>query len=117
MPDPILVYRMSKVGSSTVHKSLRDAGVGSIHIHFMNPERHAWAEKAYRRNSKELPLHFYRARILRPWINATRRQVQVVALVRDPIARRVSSTFEIAQIVGLPTQDASDAKRRALLGG
>jgi hypothetical protein len=43
LPDPVLVYQMSKVVSSTVSTSLRNAGIRNIHVHFVGEH---WSRSA-----------------------------------------------------------------------
>lgn len=113
MPDPVLVYQMGKVGSKTVHTSLREAGIGSVHVHYIDPKSRLRAKKLFRENNADLPAHFYKGRLLHHWVNSTNRQVRVVSIVRDPIARHVSSAFQIPDIEETPTKDA-EASVRAL---
>lgn len=111
LPDPVLIYQMSKVGSSTVYKSLKKEGVGSVHVHFIAREHWRRVAEMYSNNNTTLPSHFHKGRLLRYWINATQRQVRVVSLVRDPIARHVSGAFEIGNVQGIPTNKSSEALR------
>jgi hypothetical protein len=103
LPDPVLVYQMSKVGSSTVQETLHEAGIPSLHVHFVDAEHWEEASNLYTENNEPLPHHFHTGRLVRLWLNQTNRQVRVVTLVRDPIARYVSGAFEVGNLKGVPT--------------
>ena len=109
LPDPVLVYQMSKVGSSSVERTLTRAGIPHVHVHFIAPA--SWEETArwHAKNDQTLPPHFHKGRLLRYWINWTERQVRVVTLVRDPIARHVSGAFEVGHQTGFPKENKSKA--------
>ena len=109
LPDPVLVYQMGKVGSSSVERTLAGAGIPKVHVHFIAPA--SWKETArwHRKNGQTLPPHFHKGRLLRHWINWTERQVRVVTLVRDPIARHVSGAFETGHFTEFPTKNQSKA--------
>lgn len=116
LPDATLVYQMGKVGSTTVCEALSEAGISSVHVHYINHSQ--WKERAKLRvdNGSPLPPHFHKGRLLRHWIGWTDRQVQVVSLVRDPIARYISEVFQTAHFRGFPANNfegACDELRRS----
>jgi len=111
LPDPMLVYQMSKVGSSTVSTSLRNAGVGNLHVHFIG-EHWSKAAEHHRERGDELPQNLYRGWALRYWLRLRRTQVKVITLVRDPVARKLSSAFQLRRYnPDLSLDDASAAKQ------
>jgi hypothetical protein len=111
LPDPVLVYQMSKVGSSTVSTSLRNAGIRNIHVHFVG-EHWSKAAQHHRERGDELPQNLYRGWVLRYWLRVRRTQVKVITLVRDPVARKLSSAFQLRRYSpDLSVDDASAAKR------
>jgi hypothetical protein len=111
LPNPVLVYQMGKVGSSTVHHTLQEAGTASIHVHHIAEDNWKRRTRMYKENDTTIPAHFHKGRLLRHWINWTDRQMRVVSLVRDPIARHVSEAFEFSHLRGLPTGKPSNALR------
>jgi hypothetical protein len=111
LPDPVLVYQMSKVGSSTVSTSLRNAGIRNLHVHFVGEH---WSKSAqhHRERGDELPQNLYRGWVLRHWLRVRTTQVKVITLVRDPVARKLSSAFQLRRYnPDLSVDDASAAKR------
>lgn len=98
--EPIINYQMGKVGSSTVQASLeaRNTGCPVYHVHFLNPIRVAELEDE-RRKHFGTDRHGY---LKRSWlyrflyeeIQKRDRRWKLVTLVRDPIARNVSTFFE-----------------------
>lgn len=109
LPDPILIYQMGKVGSSTIQRTLSEAGIPGVHVHYI--DRDHWKKRAKLRteNSSPLPPHFHKGRLLRHWIAWTKRRVRVVSLVRDPIARYISEAFQTAHFRGFPVSTVSEA--------
>jgi len=112
LPDPVLVYQMSEVGSSTVSASLHSVGTKNIHVHFIGEQ---WAEAAQyhrRRGGGELPQNLYLGRVLRYWLKLRVAPVKVITLVRDPVARKISSAFQLRRYnPGLSSDDVEAAKQ------
>ena len=105
VPPPIIVYQMGKVGSETVVRSLRahpDTRVrGALHVHFLDPARLQDEEAAYRATWRGFTQAWH------VWAGqALRRHMQVhpdtrwdvVTLVRDPVARNLSSFFQVGAV-------------------
>lgn len=95
---PFIIYQMSKVGSSTIVRSLGalDLDVPLYHIHFLNDfdsiERSTRTSQANPRAGLEV---IAQGRALRGEIEKhPTRQWNIVCLVRLPIARDVSSFFQ-----------------------
>ena len=101
---PVLNYQMGKVGSSTIQASLEalDLNWPVYHVHFLNPERVREIEQQRRR--------FFRTEkqglLKRPWlseflleeIKKKDRRWKIITLVREPIARNISTFFENLEI-------------------
>jgi hypothetical protein len=108
---PVLVYQMGKVGSSTVVRSLQQADPEQVvlHVHFLSPEmlsgvgaRHVQSKGYF-----GLPYDWHLGRALGERIEELDRslQVQVVTLVRDPIAREVSGLFQNPEFASAELRD------------
>lgn len=95
--DPILVYQMGKVGSSTVHDSLRARQLRRplYHVHLLNnlDEIREQVTRAYP-NPVATVAQIEKGRRLRKRILRSRRRWHVISLVRDPVQRNVSAFFE-----------------------
>ena len=94
---PILVYTMGKVGSSTVHHSLREAGFGerTFHIHSLRPDYLATWRRALNVAGVEVPHTIHESEAVLEQMNAAPdRPIKVVTLIRDPLAREVSDIYE-----------------------
>jgi len=110
---PILVYQMSKVGSQSVVASLRGLAPGGpvFHVHFMEPGHLDDIRREFRRNAPgfPLPIDHVRGRALGRAIRrlGPDRPYLVVTLVRDPVARAVSSLFQAPQMSRTPVLDAA----------
>jgi len=101
---PVLNYQMGKVGSSTIHASLQalDLDQPIYHVHFLSPGRVREIDQQRRR--------FFRTekqRLLkRPWLSEflleevkkKDRRWKLITLVREPIARNMSTFFENLEI-------------------
>jgi len=102
--QPIINYQMGKVGSSTVQASLLALGMDRrvYHVHFLNPVRVRQIEQQRR---KYFRTERY-GRLRRPWlyeflyeqIMKKERHWKLVTLVREPIARNVSTFFENLEV-------------------
>ena len=94
---PIYVYQMAKVGSSAVYEALLERGLPAFHFHRMSREhldrmraRRAdlgWAPRPLA-DGDVLGLRLYDRLVSRG------RRAKIITLVRDPIARNLSSYFE-----------------------
>ena len=99
--QPIITYQMGKVGSSTVQASLVavDPERPIYHVHFLNPARVREIEQQRRNYFGTEKISLLR----RPWlseflfkqIRKQNRNWKIVTLVREPIARNISTFFEI----------------------
>lgn len=99
---PLLIYQMGKVGSKSVLESLRALYMGMpiFHIHFLTDDLMDFYEEKRRKffrtqRQNELSriwMYQYLSKMIRRQLE--HRQWKVVTLVRDPIARNVSSFFE-----------------------
>lgn len=95
--DPILVYQMGKVGSSTIHNTLVSHGLGArtFHIHFLSAD--IAIHKKFLKKHNILPYHeyIYFGEVFRKHILKNNfRNIKVISLVREPIGLIVSNLFE-----------------------
>lgn len=92
----LLIYQMGKVGSSSVTEAL-DAlpDVETVHIHYLQPERiHAIQESQTARGLRSPFSHLDRARLILEFFLPLQPRLDVISLVRDPVARNVSAFFQ-----------------------
>lgn len=96
--DPILVYQMGKVGSTTVYQSLKDLEleVSIYHIHLLNNLDEI--ETSIRRNysnPKETLAEIEKGRKLRKKILSGQfEKVNIISLVREPVKRNIAAFFQ-----------------------
>ena len=94
---PVIVYQMGKVGSVAVFAALERAGVPAFHVHRMNRD-HVDRMRLRRRalGWAEIPVapHDVLGLSLNERVIAKGRRAAIVTIVRDPIARNLSSYFE-----------------------
>jgi Putative capsular polysaccharide synthesis protein len=108
---PVLVYQMAKVGSETVARSLQQADPERpvFHVHFLSPDMlsDAGALHAQSKGHFGLPYDMHLGRALAERIQALGRSlhVQIVTLVRDPIAREVSGLFQTPEFAPIALRD------------
>jgi hypothetical protein len=102
--QPIIVYQMGKVGSSSIVASLRSLDRKVFHIHFLTERGIAEAEAIYRTMCQNSATTYYpRARHLLGSRYLRKRlrkrghgqKWKVITLVRDPIARNISDFFQV----------------------
>lgn len=101
-PPPLLVYQMGKVGSTSVIRSLKALELPmQIHqVHSLSPAGIAKAERIYRERfsiSRQIDAHLLSSFYLRRRLRSleTGETWKVVTLVRDPVARNLSSFFQV----------------------
>ncbi|NNF03815.1 MAG: hypothetical protein HKN17_05050 [Rhodothermales bacterium] len=109
LPDPILVYQMGKVGSTTILRSLKKENVPTFHVHNINKRNRQQIRRIYRQHDARLPAFFHEGRYLRYWLRWSSRQKRIITLVRDPIARIISGKFQTADVRGFPVGDVERA--------
>ncbi len=112
-PGAWVVYQMGKVGSTTVSDSLEALADRPhvYHAHFLTSEGIGWAEDQYRPNyprTRALPGHVIDSIVLRERLDAgATLGWRVVTLVRDPVARNLSSFFQ-TMYLDRPDVDVTD---------
>jgi len=97
----VIVYQMGKVGSKTVVKSLRTLKYISVyHVHSLTQDGTVKAENLYKNNFQQLKRidnHVLWSQYLRKQLDKGlegKEKWKVVTLVRDPIAKNISSFFQ-----------------------
>ena len=120
MPDslnPIIIYQMGKVGSTTIKKSLELANIYNVieQIHFLSWPYIQSIENDYRKQNKPIPSHILRGKKIRQQIDQSSDNIRfkIVTLVRDPVARDISDIFQnikrdLPHILHLNQQQATD---------
>lgn len=98
-PAAVVVAQMGKVGSQAVVASLEAAGVSAAHIHFLTRPELRRAERIYRANwdADRLPWHIWEGRRVAGRL-ARGERLDIVTVVREPVARNVSSFFQVADL-------------------
>jgi hypothetical protein len=106
---PVLVYQMSKVGSSTVLATLEAAIPARtvFHVHFMSLSHLDEIERNYeiKAPGKPLPENYAAGRELGRQIKSRGMKTLIVTLVRDPIGRAVSSLLQAPELAFIPVFD------------
>lgn len=81
--DGVLVYQAGKVGSSTIAKSLEAAGRYPLHIHYFHPWMNGILPEASKKYLEQVKA-----------ISSSKEKIRIITLVRDPIARDISTIFQ-----------------------
>jgi hypothetical protein len=95
---PVVVYQMAKVGSSAIVDALLRSRLAVFHVHRIDP-RNIERVRARRRelgwrDYPHVAHHEQLARQIREKVLAVRKPARFITLVKDPIARNLSSYFE-----------------------
>ena len=120
---PVVVFTAPKSGSTSVEAALRRAGVPAIKAHFLGPS-HERSGARWRERGLPAPLHHHVEERLGRHLASGGRRLRVVSLVRDPVARAVSSAFQAPELWSRPDAEpeamvvglARQVERRALEG-
>jgi Putative capsular polysaccharide synthesis protein len=98
--DPILVYQMGKVGSQSIVDSLEAMRINRpvYHVHFLNEANIIKADRMlhdiYGPHYNVNDWCLYESRfVIKHILKQRNRKVKIISLVRDPIARNISSFF------------------------
>ncbi len=95
---PILVYQMGKVGSTSITRMLKQSSVKNpvFHLHWFSDQGLSRAEKIKQSShDPRFSLHLKRCKLLRSKFDSGAiNKLKVITLVRDPIAREISSFFQ-----------------------
>jgi len=110
--EPLLVYQMGKVGSTTIVNSLEAAGdvrskYSIYHVHWLSPDRLLYEEELYKQAKEMYSGHWLPAHRFHPgyvWLGerlsrrillrSDRTKWTIVTLLREPISRNISSFFQ-----------------------
>ncbi|MDY6783902.1 MAG: putative capsular polysaccharide synthesis family protein [Cyanobacteriota bacterium] len=99
--NPLIIYQMGKVGSTTIVESLRRSVPerAIFHVHFLSPEGIAIDDNFYRSHLSRIGAihdHLLESWYLREQLDKQTQaeKYQVVTLVREPIARNISAFFQ-----------------------
>ena len=98
---PLLVYQMGKVASSSVYRSIRRSWSHSpvYHLHVLSRENLSILDQVIRNaypSTHYVPDHLVAGEFLRRFVPTSppRTKWKIITLVRDPIARNISSFFQ-----------------------
>ena len=104
---PVIVYQMGKVGSSSVAAGLRKQGYDVYQVHVLTQEWIKRVDKQYIKASKDhnnsiVEEHLLASMYLRHELDRVRWRFgdkpKVITLIRDPVARNISSFFQAFDI-------------------
>ena len=100
--ETVVIYQMGKVGSSSVKHTLKGLclPMNLYHVHALTQKRLDWLQNAYRNASRVrgkavVHDHLVEGMYLRKQLDRNTKQPwKVITLIRDPIARNISTFFQ-----------------------
>jgi hypothetical protein len=101
--NPVLIYQMGKVASSSIYKSLKlYSDLDVFHVHRLNPENIKRVRNEYIRCGK-IPLNekkglYLYEKLFSPGSESNK--VKIISLVREPIGRNISAFFQTPYLYG-----------------
>lgn len=104
--NPVIVYQMGKVASSSVYDGLRKVkDIDAFHAHYLLPDNIARGqeiakERGWKKRNESKRLYLYSKLFEKP-----HRTINLVTLVREPIGRNISAYFQNLEI----TEGSRDA--------
>ncbi|MDD4869626.1 MAG: putative capsular polysaccharide synthesis family protein [Kiritimatiellae bacterium] len=100
--EPVLIYQMGKVGSTTLYHSLKttEASGRVLHVHFLSDDIEKHIHFCKEAGLSSIPYHFRLGLALRTMLHERPDcRCKVISLVRDPIAVVVSGIFQVPEFV------------------
>jgi hypothetical protein len=94
---PVLIYQMGKVGSNTIHKSLKNTALSDqlLQLHFLSDDLAARLKKFKKAGKYPYADHFYISLYVRKALEKYKgKPIKIITLTRDPIAIVVSNLFQ-----------------------
>jgi hypothetical protein len=91
---PIIIFQVSKVGSSSIHRSLQLAGFSPFHHHTLSPEAIRQGMQIIDPNDRRYHLRLRTGLWLYHHVIESGRPVKIITMTRDPIATMVSAYFQ-----------------------
>lgn len=99
--NPVIVYQMGKVGSSSVVAGLEASHFEVFQVHVLTHDWISKVEAQYEKASRDhnrgiIDEHLLASMFLRRWLDRgfDGKRARVVTLIRDPVARNMSSFFQ-----------------------
>ena len=90
---PVLIYQMGKVGSSSIYMSLKEI-MPTFHVHYLRKDLMDKINKNQINRGFAPPEHLVTSKmVLKKYIKKDK-PLNIISLVRDPIARNMSAFFE-----------------------
>ncbi len=101
--EPVLVFTMAKVGSSSVYNSLKkQSNIPSFHVHTLSVAEEMQA-KALCKEKGVYPNSRSPVPILHTYVFEKQRKYKVISLFRNPIERNLSAFFDAFELyMGMP---------------
>jgi len=104
--NPVIIYQMGKVGSTTIYESLQTLkGISVFHIHVLTPKSITGAEHVYQNSfsrTGKICQHLIESQYLRRQLDRDAHESKnwkVISLVRDPVAKNISAFFQMLDSV------------------
>ena len=111
--NPVLIYTMGKVGSSSIVQGLREKGVHEVQPHSLTfSRRGSYFVKADNSTFQNF-VDFYKSILMKLKFylylkSKATKHIKVISIVRDPLSRNVSAFFEqIQYVIDRPVSECS----------
>jgi len=95
MQQPVVVYQMGKVGSTSMAEALTAVGLPVFQVHTLNATLLARIVKRHQDQGLRLPGHIRESLKIKEEFLDKGRPIKVITAVRDPIARNISAYFQM----------------------
>jgi hypothetical protein len=92
--DPVLIYQMGKVGSTTISTTLKSWGIENLQIHYLTEKTINNIEKQHVLRGLKVPNHVIRSRELLSDNILESKNIRMISLIRDPVKRNISAFFQ-----------------------
>ena len=92
--EPVILYQMGKVGSTSIRESLKRHGVHPVfHVHRMNPLNIEGTRAAFVKRGQVPPYDRTGAYLYRNVVQ-NKKKARIITIVREPVSRNISAFFQ-----------------------
>jgi len=115
MQQPVAVYQMGKVGSTSLAEALTTVGLPVFQVHTLNATILATIVKRHQDQGLRLPGHIRESLKIKEEFLDKGMPIKIITAVRDPIARNISAYFQMLSSFRSLKQEFEEDELQAMM--